>query len=225
MNGVHDLGGLDGLGPVNPSTDEPVFHSQWERTVFGMAFPALFAGINLDEFRSYIERMHPVDYLSSRYYEHWLHAMERGLVDRGVISAAELEERTRRYREDPAAPLPEREDPAAVKLILDVLHGGASAKRASSAAPLFISGDHVRVRDVHPRGHTRAARYLRGKPGTVHRVHDPFVFPDSNARGDGENPQYVYSVCFEAADLWGDETSGPRESVYVDLSEPYLEAV
>ena len=107
MNGVHDLGGLDGLGAVDPPPEEPVFYSEWEKRVFTMFVPALLAGINLDEFRHGIERMHPVEYLAARYYEHWLHTIEGGLVERGIIDEQELEERTRHFLENPDAPLPE----------------------------------------------------------------------------------------------------------------------
>lgn len=224
MNGVHDLGGLEGLGPVNPTKDEPVFYSDWERATFSMLLPALLAGINLDEFRHGIERMHPAEYLSSRYYEHWLHTMERGLIEKGVITEEEMAERTRRYLEDPDAPLPEREDEGQVKTLLEVMHAGASTKMPTEGTPRFRPGDRVQVRNEHPSGHTRMARYLRGKQGVVDRVYDSFVFPDTNARGAGENPQYVYSVRFDAAHVWGEGTSEPRQTIYFDLWEPYLEA-
>lgn len=226
MNGVHDLGGLEGLGPVNPTKQgkEPAFHSEWEKSVFSMLVPALLAGINLDEFRHGIEKMHPVEYLSSRYYEHWLHTMAHGLIEKGVISEAEFEERTRHYLDNPDAPLPERSDPEQVKLLLDVLHAGASTKMPTDATPRFKVGETVRVKTYHPSGHTRAARYMRGKQGVVDRVYDSFVFPDTNSRREGENPQYVYSVRFEAAHVWGAETSEPNETIYFDLWEPYLEA-
>lgn len=91
MNGVHDLGGLQGLGPVDPETREPVFHAEWERRAFGVML-AVFAGgaYNVDEFRHAIERMAPADYLGTSYYEHWMHAMETLLVEKGVIKESEL---------------------------------------------------------------------------------------------------------------------------------------
>lgn len=227
MDGVHDLGGLEGLGPVNPTKEgeEPNFYSEWEKAVFAMLVPALLAGINLDEFRHGIEKLHPVDYLSSRYYEHWLHTIEHGLLEKGVISAEELEQRTRHYLENPDAPLPQRDDPEQVKMLLDVLHAGASTRMETSEPPRFKPGDTVEVRNDHPSGHTRAARYVRGHRGVVARVYDSFVFPDTNARRAGENPCHVYSVRFNAADIWGGQTSEPNEAIYFDLWEPYLEAV
>ena len=92
MNGVHDLGGMQGLGPVNPETNEPVFHAPWERRAFAVML-SVFAGgaYNVDEFRHAIERMAPADYLSTSYYEHWLHAMETLLIEKGAIKESDLQ--------------------------------------------------------------------------------------------------------------------------------------
>jgi nitrile hydratase len=225
MDGVHDLGGLDGLGPVKPTREgeEPYFFADWERATFAMLLPAMLAGINLDEFRHGIEKLHPVDYLSSRYYEHWLHTIERGLIDKGVISEEQLEQRTEQFRRDAGAPLPERADPDQVNKLLEIHRAGASTKMASDSPPRFDVGDEVVVRNDHPRGHTRAARYVRGRRGVVERVYGSFVFPDTNARREGENPQHVYSVRFEASELWGEHTSEPNHAVYFDLWDPYLQ--
>jgi nitrile hydratase beta subunit len=226
MNGVHDLGGTEGLGSVAPTREgeEPVFYSDWERRVFAMLVPSLLAGINLDEFRHGIERMHPAEYLSSRYYEHWLHTIEKNLVSKGVIDSKELGEKTRYYRENPDAPLPERQDAEQTKTLLEIMHAGASTKMPTSASAKFKPGQTVVVKNYHPSGHTRAARYLRGKHGVVDRVYDSFVFPDTNSKGEGENPAYVYSVRFDAQEVWGPDTSEPNETIYFDLWEPYLEA-
>jgi len=90
MNGVHDLGGMHGLGPIDIEQDEPVFHHEWERRVFGMFLPVFATGaFNIDEFRHAIERMGP-KYLATSYYEHWLAAFETLLVEKGVISADEF---------------------------------------------------------------------------------------------------------------------------------------
>ena len=225
MNGVHDLGGTEGLGPVAPTKEgeEPVFYSDWERAVFGLLVPSLLAGMNLDEFRHGIERMHPAEYLSSRYYEHWLHTIETNLTEKGVIDPNELEEKVRHYRENPDAPLPDRQDAEQTKTLLEVMHAGASTRMPTDGEPRFKPGQTVRVKNHHPSGHTRLARYLRGKQGVVDRVHPSFVFPDTNSKREGENPQYVYSVRFEAPEVWGAETSESNETIYFDLWEPYLE--
>lgn len=224
MNGAHDLGGREGLGPVNPTTEEPLFHADWERTVFTLFVPAVMAGMNLDEFRHGIEQMHPVEYLSSPYYEHWLHTFVHGLIDKGVISAEEMEAKARLYRENPDAPLPARSDPEQAKLMLDILRAGASTKMEVTDTPRFKVGQTVEVRNYQPTGHTRLAGYLRGKVGTVDRVYDAFVFPDTNSRREGEQPQYIYSVRFDAAHVWGPDTAEPNETIYFDFWESYLTA-
>ncbi len=103
MNGVHDLGGMHGFGPIAPEPDEPVFHADWERQVFGM-FVTVFAGghFNVDEFRYAIERMPPAHYLESSYYAHWLHALETLLAERGVITPAEMTARVTQLQQEAA---------------------------------------------------------------------------------------------------------------------------
>ena len=224
MNGVHDLGGLEGLGPVSPSPDEPVFHSDWEKRVFSMFLPFVLAGLNLDQFRHGIEKLHPVDYLAGRYYEHWLHTVENGLVEKGVIDEAELERRTQYYLENPDAPLPDGGDSQQTETFLQIYRSGASTRRESDAQPKFAVGDRIRVRNMNPSGHTRCARYLRGKVGVVESVYDAFVFPDTNANEEGENPQPVYNVRFDAVEVWGSGPDGNRHTIRFDLWEPYLEA-
>jgi nitrile hydratase len=222
MNGVHDLGGLDGLGAVNPEPAEPVFHSDWEKRVFAMAASS---GLNLDQFRDGIEQLHPVAYLSGRYYEHWLHTIANGLVKKGVIDGAELEQRTRQYLENPDAPWPGGEgNSSQTKQLLDDFRNGASTRRDSDKQPKFTPGDRVRVRNLNPQGHTRCARYLRGKEGVIERVFGAFVFPDTNARDEGENPQPVYNVRFTATEVWGPAEDREDHTIRFDLWEPYLEA-
>lgn len=223
MNGVHDTGGADGLGPVAPTPEEPAFHSEWERTIFAMMLPSMLAGINLDEFRHGIEKMAPADYLSTPYYQHWLHTMEAGLLEKGVITEEELSSRVALFREQPGTSLPDRSDPELADRLAAATLTGASTRRDDEVQALFSPGDEVVVRNMHPPGHTRCARYLRGKRGVVEHVHGSFVFPDTNAHGKGENPQPVYTVRFEAAEVWGDAAE-PNAVVNFDLWQPYLEA-
>lgn len=91
MNGVHDMGGQQGFGPIVCEADEPYFHQSWEQRVFGLFF-GLFAGghFNVDRFRHAIERMPAAEYLRTSYYEHWLHAMESILIEDGALSAADI---------------------------------------------------------------------------------------------------------------------------------------
>ncbi len=224
MNGAHDLGGFHGLGRVQREENEPVFHSEWEKGVFALLFATLGNGlINVDEFRFGIEQMHPAYYLSSRYYEHWLFTIEKGLVEKGIISKEELDARARRYREDPQAQLPERKDPKLADRMAALIKRGAPCTRPSVVSPRFAVGQPVRAKNINPTGHTRLARYVRGKRGVIHKVHGTFVTPDTNALGKGENPQPVYSVAFPAWELWGWDSAEPNETIYVDLWESYLE--
>src|SRR4051812_558520 len=110
MNGAHDMGGMHGFGPVVREENEPVFHEDWERTVYAIN-RAIRAQdiINIDESRHGIERMPPAEYLAASYYERWLSSLERNLVDKGVITQQELDERVALLREHPETPAPQRE--------------------------------------------------------------------------------------------------------------------
>lgn len=94
MNGIHDLGGKHGLGKINRPIDEPIFRAEWEGRMFAM-FILTFAGgfFNVDKFRHSVENMDPVHYLTSPYYEHWLHALEQFAAEHGAVSKEELEAR------------------------------------------------------------------------------------------------------------------------------------
>ena len=207
MDGVHDLGGLDGFGPVEREADEPVFHEDWERRVFRANSAVLLAGLaNGGAFRHSIERMEPAQYLTSSYYEHWLTGMATLLVDRGIVEPAELDRRAGgRFplsRPDRGVPPDE--------------HG------ADRTEARFAAGDRVRVREWHPPGHTRAPRYVQGKRGEVVRQDGAFSVPDVEAHSDGRRIEPTYSVRFTSHELWGD--GGARgEVMHVDLWEGYLE--
>lgn len=212
MHGIHDLGGMHGFGLVDVETDEPVFHADWERRVLGMAYQMVGLGwISIDAFRHGIERIPPVDYLTLGYYGRWRAALERLLVERGVLAPGEVDARAAgRASAPPATP------PAPPALV------GAGFERHVERAARFAVGDRVRVRVTNPPGHTRLPRYVAGRVGTVAETRTSFVFPDTNAHGRGEDPQYLYSVRFDGRALWGDAAE-PATSVHVDLFEPYLE--
>jgi nitrile hydratase beta subunit len=225
MNGVHDLGGTDGLGPIDPQDNEPVFTADWEKAVFTMLPATLARGhYNLDQIRFGLEQMPPGDYLTSRYFEHWLYTIESNCVRTGVIDPDELDKRTAHYLANPDAPLPDRQDPEVAALVQMVCKMGASARREVAAQPRFEAGTHVRVAADHPYGHTRRARYIRGKAGVIDLVHDSFVYPDAAGNGLGEEPHYVYTVRFDAAELWGSGSAAPNSSVCFDVWEPYIQA-
>jgi nitrile hydratase subunit beta len=220
MNGVHDLGGMQDFGPVVREENEPVFHADWERRLYAMSRAVRDAGIsNIDESRHGIERMNPADYLAASYYERWLDGRTRILIDKGVITEAELDARTAFFAERPDAPATTaltKPPPAPKPPAPD--HGYI---REPTASPLFAPGDAVVTRVMQPKGHTRLPRYARGKRGVIERHHGTHVFPDTNAHGLGEQPQPLYSVRFAASELWG-ESAEPNQAVNLDLWESYL---
>lgn len=223
MNGPHDMGGMHGFGPIVREENEPIFHEEWERTVFAMLRVIRTRGlINIDESRHGIERMPPAEYLAASYYERWLASLERNLVEKGLISQQELDERVALLREHPETPRPEREDPELVALMNEPVSQQELYQRQGVGARFGV-GHRVVTRNIHPTGHTRLPRYSRGKRGTIHAFRGYFVFPDTHAHGKGEFPQPMYTVAFEGEELWG-PSSEPRERVYIDLWESYLEA-
>src|SRR5437763_1209259 len=105
MNGVHDLGGMHGFGPVEREENEPPFHADWEAVMVAISTATRGGTIfNIDEFRHGIERMDPAHYLASSYFEHWLDGISRLLLEKGVVSAADLDARTEFFQEHPEEP-------------------------------------------------------------------------------------------------------------------------
>jgi nitrile hydratase len=217
MNGVHDLGGMHGFGPVEVERDEPVFHAEWEEKAFALTLAAGFLGKwNLDMSRSAREQMPAAEYLSTTYYEHWLFGLRKLLVDQGLVTAREL-----------ATSRPEsRAQEARVLRAADVstaLRNRLAARVDEDVPPKFRPGDRVVARNLNPMGHTRLPRYARGRTGTIDRDHGVFTFADTNASGLGKKPQHVYSVRFGARELWG-PTASIQDSVYLDLWDDHLDA-
>ncbi|MDM5336350.1 nitrile hydratase subunit beta [Fictibacillus enclensis] len=227
MNGIHDVGGMDGFGKVMyvKEKDDPYFTADWERLTFGLVAGTMAQGLGMtafDEFRIGIERMRPVDYLTSSYYGHWIATVEYNLLDTGVLSEEELEARTQAFIQNPDTKLPRREDPALVKVVEKAMMDGLTPEREISSPPRFEVGQEVKTRNIHPTGHTRFPRYVRDKYGVIDEVYGAHVFPDDAAHRRGENPQYIYRVRFEAEELWRVKQ---KDSVYVDLWEAYLEPI
>ncbi|QJY45715.1 nitrile hydratase subunit beta [Pseudonocardia broussonetiae] len=223
MDGVHDLGGRHGLGAIRPEADEPVFHADWERSVLVM-FPAMaMAGaFNLDQFRAGMEQIPPAEYLSSTYYEHWMHSMIRHGVEAGIFDPEDLERRTQHYLEHPEEAAPKAAKPEMVETLRQLIPSGDDYRREVEAAPVFDVGDQVRVRPEVSTTHTRRAGYVRGRVGDIVAAHGAYVYPDSNALGLGEDPHHLYTVRFDATELWGDEPGAANAVIHIDLWEPYL---
>jgi nitrile hydratase beta subunit len=216
MNGVHDMGGMQDMGPVRLEKNEPVFHAPWEGRVFAM-YEVIDGDWPSGSGRYQRELIPPAEYLRMSYYERWLTALTELLVKSGLITRSELESGIAaggnskgRHRLTAAEVRP-------------MIAGGFPSTSEVAAVAKFRAGERVRARNISPVGHTRLPRYARGKQGTIVRDHGVFVFNDSLVQGFGPKPQHVYSVRFTARELWGADAPA-ADSVYVDLWDDHLEA-
>ena len=217
MDGIHDMGGMDGFGKVEPEAHEPVFHERWEGRVLAMSRVMGGAGIwNIDMGRYGIELLPPDIYLTSSYYKKWFLRLQNLLVERGLIDPDEI---AAGHALRPGKAL--KRGMFTVADVEPALRRGAFGCPAQAAAQ-FQPGDRVRARNIHPRTHTRLPRYVRGHVGVVERLHGAHVFPDAAVLGQGDDPQWLYTVCFEARELWGADAD-PAATISVDAFEPYLE--
>ncbi len=217
MNGPHDMGGMTAFGPVLAEPDEPVFHSEWQKRVFALTLAMGATGSwTIDRSRRARESLPALAYWSNGYYEIWLEGLTRLLRELGFASEAEIGSGK---MEGSPLPLNSKLEAARVD---SVLARGGPAGRPTNTPPGFKTGDKVRTRNMNPAGHTRLPRYLRGHSGEIVTVHGAHVFPDSNAQGKGEDPRWLYTVRFTAAEVWG---NGSTDKIHADLWEPYLEPV
>ncbi|WP_119168768.1 nitrile hydratase subunit beta [Algihabitans albus] len=221
MNGAHDLGGMQGFGPVEPDETSrggsaALFKADWERRVFGLTLAVGATGRwNIDMSRYARENQAPGAYLAKSYYQIWLQGLETLLVQSGLCSREEIEQG--RSLAPPAEP------PRVLKAaqVAATLAKGGPSARAATRPPAFVLGDRVVAKVMAPAGHTRLPRYLRGRPGQILLHHGAHVFPDTNACGGGEQPEHLYSVAFDAKDIWGEQAY--PGSIRVDCFEPYLD--
>lgn len=217
MNGVHDMGGMQDMGPVAYEKNEPVFHDGWEGRVFAIRRAmGAWGKWNIDAMRHAVELVPPAEYLRMSYYERQFTAFLEMLVQHGFVTWAELDSGIPASGSAKVVPALTSEKAAAL------VAKGVPTSREVAVAPRFQAGQRVRARNIHPVGHTRLPRYARGKLGIIERDHGVFVFPDNNAHFQGEKPQHVYSVRFAARELWGAQAA-EKDSVYVDLWDDYLE--
>ena len=223
MNGVHDMGGMHGFGPVQPETRTEKFHAPWERRALGLTLAMGATGAwNLDQARRARESLPAARYLAASYYEIWIRGMESLLLERGLVSAEELA--SGRATGTPP-PVPRVLRPSDVDA---VLARGAPTARPAAAPARFAVGDRVRTVNRHPAGHTRVPRYARGRRGVVEHVHGTHVFADAHAASPPgepfqEAPQWLYTVRFEGAELWGEDAE-PGLRLSIDAWESTLEA-
>jgi nitrile hydratase len=216
MNGVHDMGGMQDMGPVRPEKNEPVFHAAWEGRVFAMYW-AIDGDWPGGSGRYQRELIPPAEYLRMSYYERWLTSLSELLVKSGMVTRTELETGVAHGGNTKGRHMLRVDEVATM-----IAAGGTSARGVPVAAK-FHEGQRVRARNVNPTGHTRLPRYARGKQGVITRDHGVQVFNDSFVQGLGEKPQHLYSVRFAARELWGQEAAA-TDSVYVDLWDDHLEA-
>ena len=217
MEGAQDMGGVSGFGSVVPEPNEPVFHAEWERRAFALTMAmGMPGGWNIDMSRFARENRPHQDYLDKSYYQIWLAGLEQLMLERDLIAPDEIETGKILHPVKPVAKTLTAEDVAAV------LHRGGPTERDPHAPALFAIGDRVRAKLINPPTHTRLPRYVRGHAGVIERIHGCHVFPDTNANGAGENPQWLYTVTFNGSELWSDSPD-PALSVSVDAWESYLE--
>ncbi len=227
LNSTHDLGGAPGFGSIVREENEPVFHEEWEKHALALARATMGGGYyNLDEFRHAQERMEPSHYLESSYYEHWLEGAVTMLVEKGVITADELEARMTDLAEgtEPAEPT---ERLGGVPIVdLEMVRGfyktPGAARLKLDIAPRFTAGDRIVARHVNSSGHTRRTRYIGGKTGVIERDLGVFHLPDSRVSGDGDQPQHTYFVRFEARELWGEEAPA-KDALIIALWDDYMD--
>jgi nitrile hydratase len=218
MNGVHDMGGMDGFGKVEVEADEPAFHEKWEGRVMAMV-RAMGAngGINIDAQRFSRESIPPATYLSSSYYKKWMLGLESTLLDRELVGQDEM---ATGHSLRSGADLPRGKFSMAD--VVRILTRG-TFQRDVAKKPVFRIGDKVRTKNINPTTHTRLPRYVRGHVGVIERINGSHVYPDSAAHGHGDDPQWLYTVVFSAQELWGDDAD-PTSRISIEAFEPYLEA-
>jgi nitrile hydratase subunit beta len=251
MNGVHDMGGMHGMGPIEKEQNEPVFHAEWEGRVFALRrVMGAWKKWNIDATRYQVELVPAAEYLSLSYYARQFVAFLQMLSDAGFVTQAEIQTGTPQADREKGIPVLTAETARAL------IAKGVPTSRSVALPSKFSPGQLVRARNINPTGHTRLPRYVRGKLGVVERDRGVFVFPDTNAHYGGENPQHVYSVRFTACELWGEQSAeghaqdghgferatqgtgelllcsaargralcaSPLDSVFADLWEDYLE--
>ena len=216
MNSVHDLGGMQGFGPIVPQKNEPVFHARWEGRLYAIR-RALIPGAKLPgNIRPFLESLPAIEYLTMSYYERWYAAVVESLVQNRVATREEIASGRPAKNSVKSVPALKPEEAASFPLRVP------QAMLKMDVPQRFSAGQTVRARNIHPVGHTRLPRYVRGRVGTVQGNRGVQAFPDTNVYGRGQNPQHVYSVRFAARELWG-ETASSHDSVYLDLWEDYLE--
>jgi nitrile hydratase len=171
---------------------------------------------NIDTSRYYREALPPEVYMTSSYYRKWFLGLEQNLLAKGYITPEEV---AAARAIEPAKSL--KHGKFTVDQVERIMARGKFSRTPSSPAK-FKPGDRVRAKNIHPKTHTRLPRYVRGRIGVVELNLGCSVYPDTAANEAGENPQWLYTVVFDGAELWGPDAD-PTVKVSVDAFEPYLE--
>ena len=218
MNGIHDIGGMDNIGPVNIEKDEPVFHDDWERKVYALTLATMGAGIFVtDEVRFVTETIPPSDYLTFKYYEKWLYSLEQLVLQKNVVTREELES-----GKVMAPELTAGVEAAPIERMQYGMNNRIPVFVEVDIPPKFMVGDAIIAKNINPLHHTRIPRYIRGRRGVVEMNHGIFLLPDTNAHGGPDKPQHVYNVRFSARELWGEDAPA-NDCVYIDLFDDYVD--
>jgi nitrile hydratase len=220
MNGIHDMGGMHGMGPIEVREDERPFHAEWEGRAWGLLRAiGNFGTGRRRNFRYEHEILPPAQYLQMQYYERFIKILVDRLMAAKLLTQAELDS----GRADPASP---RQTPRVTPAnIAEQLAQRRSLRRTDVQIRAgFTVGQGVRARNINPAGHTRLPRYMRGHRGTIVADHGVFGFQDTDAEGYSlpDRPQHVYTVRFTARELWG-EAANQRDTIHAELWEDYLE--
>jgi len=240
MDGVHDIGGTDNVGAIDTSEENSKsfdLDTEWERRVFPL-LPALYGqkAFNFNTNRYTIEAaMDSVYYLDAPYYEHWLVGIEVMLAEQGIIDEDEYQSRIEKIKQadDSDVFIPEYENEEIRNAAIDVIENGTKERWRQETDPddtKFVVGDNVRVKNIHPTGHTRCPEYIRSVEGIIDEIMGTQTLPDERAHVDGfgeyTTPEPVYHVRFDNEDIWGEdyEHLGGNETTYISLYETYLEA-
>jgi nitrile hydratase len=216
MNGIHDMGGMDGFGKVEVEPNEPPFHQAWEGRVLAMQRAMGYAGAwHIDDGRHAQETLPPRVYLAASYYWRWALGLQKNLLSRGFVTEEEIA----------AGRSLKQGMPLARKLTAEVVREGMTRNsyfRQQQGPARFKPGDRVRTTNIHPLGHTRLPRYARDKLGTVELIHGCHAYPDAVASDRGDDPQWLYTVVFDGREIWGADAD-PTLKISIDAFEPYLE--
>lgn len=243
----HNLGGLEGLDPINVET--AIFVEPWEKRIFGIHTAMMALSNHLDtslpdynieqvptNFQSFwtwghlrmgAEGMNPFEYFRLRYYEKWLGGISGFFIEEGYITQEELDTRTAELLEDSSkaeAPLPRGGQPAIDQQVMKYLREGDSPLRPYANAPKFKVGDQVKIKHTSPAAHTRLPAHLHGHIAEVVKVYEgafTYFFPTEDGIG---TPMPVYSLAVKPTEIWHESLTESNTVYYNDIFEVYIEA-